>query len=256
MLLIGEATVNLQLGSICSLKSFPVVSNLKGDCLIGRDILSSHVETKEIYTKLENVINKMSLNINDYYEPTENDSFNIFSFSINEKEEDPEEKARTKLEAEIKKLCEQISVAKLSQLTQANKVEHVIKLTDNTPIRQKERQIPFYKQQELRDMLREMLEAGIIQKSNSPYRSPIRLVGKPDGSLRITIDFKKLNDKTIKDAYSVPDTWITINKLSQAKYFTKLDQDTTKLNNIQIVDHIQLLLLKTVFMNFVQCQWD
>jgi hypothetical protein len=39
-----------------------------------------------------------------------------------------------------------------------------------------------------------MLDAGIIGKSESPYRSPIRIVGKQDGSLRITIEFRKIND--------------------------------------------------------------
>lgn len=58
MLLIGEATVNLQLGSTISTKSFPIVSNLKEDCLIGRDILSSHINLKQSYYKLENAINE------------------------------------------------------------------------------------------------------------------------------------------------------------------------------------------------------
>jgi putative transposase len=68
-----------------------------------------------------------------------------------------------------------------------------------------------------------MLDAGIIGKSESPYRSPIRIVGKPDGSLIITIDFRKINDITIKDAYSVPNTWLLILDLAKSRYFTKLD---------------------------------
>jgi hypothetical protein len=130
---------------------------------------------------------------------------------------------REQAEVIIKEMCEKISVEKLNQLTRSNNVMHEIKVINETPIRQKPRRIPYHKQKELREMLQEMLEAGIIKESNSPWRSPIKLVSKSDGSLRITIDFRKLNKVTVKDAYSLPDTWELISKLSKSRYFTKLD---------------------------------
>ena len=65
-----------------------------------------------------------------------------------------------------------------------------------------------------------MLEAGAISPSKSPYSSNVVLVRKKDGSLRFCIDFKKLNSCTIKDAYTLPRIYDTIDTLIGAKYFS------------------------------------
>ena len=49
-----------------------------------------------------------------------------------------------------------------------------------------------------------MLQLGAIRKSKSPWASAVVLVCKKDGSLRFCIDLRKLNEKTIKDAYALP----------------------------------------------------
>ena len=49
-----------------------------------------------------------------------------------------------------------------------------------------------------------MLKVGAIRKSVRPWASPVVLVWKKDGSLRFCIDLRKLNSRTIKDAYSLP----------------------------------------------------
>ena len=69
--------------------------------------------------------------------------------------------------------------------------------------------------------LKEMLDAGAIRESESPYSSNV-LVKKRDGSLRFCIDFRKLNSRTIRDSYNLPPIDYTIDTLIGAKYFTKL----------------------------------
>ncbi|MGB2685899.1 MAG: pol polyprotein, partial [Olleya sp.] len=75
----------------------------------------------------------------------------------------------------------------------------------------------------LRGYIDENLEKGFIRESTSPAGSPVLFVQKKDGSLRLCVDYRKLNDITIKDCYALP----LINELQDrfqgATVFTKLD---------------------------------
>ena len=68
-----------------------------------------------------------------------------------------------------------------------------------------------------------MLEIGAISESKSPWGSAVMLVRKKDGSLRFCIDLRKLNARTIKDAYSLPRIEETLDRLNGAQWFTLLD---------------------------------
>ena len=77
--------------------------------------------------------------------------------------------------------------------------------------------------EEVRQHLKEMLEADAIRPSQSPFSSNVMLVRKKDGSFRFCIDFRKLNSHTVRDAYTLPHIDDTIDTLTGAKYFSKLD---------------------------------
>ena len=64
-----------------------------------------------------------------------------------------------------------------------------------------------------------MLKNGVIEESDSPYSSPILIVRKKDGSVRFCIDFRFLNDKTIKDKFPIPSIEEIKDDLKGAKYF-------------------------------------
>ena len=68
-----------------------------------------------------------------------------------------------------------------------------------------------------------MEEIGAIRRSNSPWASPEVLVCKKDGSLRFCIDLRKLNARTIKDAYSLPQIEESLDCLNGACIFSSLD---------------------------------
>ena len=68
-----------------------------------------------------------------------------------------------------------------------------------------------------------MLDIGAIRCSNSPWSSPLVLVRKKDGSLRFCIDLRKLNVRTVKDAYSLPRIEDALDSLNGACIFTSLD---------------------------------
>ena len=68
-----------------------------------------------------------------------------------------------------------------------------------------------------------MLEIGAIQRSISPWASPLVLVWKKIGSLRFCIDLRKLNNRMIKDAQSLPRIEDSLDCLDGVTIFTSLD---------------------------------
>ena len=67
------------------------------------------------------------------------------------------------------------------------------------------------------------LKTGIIRPSKSPAGAPILFNKKPDGSLRLCVDYQGLNNLTIKNRYPLPLIGESLDRLDQAKRFTQLD---------------------------------
>ena len=102
-------------------------------------------------------------------------------------------------------------------------VKHHIQLGNYTPIKDRYCRIPPHQYEEVQKHLKEMLDIGTIRCSNSPWASPVVLVRKKDGSLRFCIDLRKLNARTVKDAYSLPRIEDALDSLNGACIFTSLD---------------------------------
>ena len=80
-----------------------------------------------------------------------------------------------------------------------------------------------YEKQELRKMIQEYLDAGVIKESESPHTSRIVLTKKKNGSLRMCVDFRKLNKLVIRDHFPIPNIEDQLSKLHGKKYFSGLD---------------------------------
>jgi hypothetical protein len=78
-------------------------------------------------------------------------------------------------------------------------------------------------QMEMDNFIKENLAKGYIRQSQSPMASPMFFVKKKDGGLRPCQDYRYLNDWTIKNAYPLPLISELMDKIKDAKYFTKLD---------------------------------
>ena len=83
-------------------------------------------------------------------------------------------------------------------------IPHEIKVSDGPPIRLPYQRIPPHLMPEVQSMLQEMLKQGIIRHSKSSFASLIVVVKKKDGSLRLCVDYKQLNDQTVKDSFPLP----------------------------------------------------
>ena len=75
----------------------------------------------------------------------------------------------------------------------------------------------------LREYLEKMLHRGWIRRSSSPAGAPILFVPKKDGGLRLCVDYRGLNEITIKNRAPLPLISETLDRLSKAVIFTKLD---------------------------------
>ncbi|XP_035217282.1 neuroligin-2-like [Stegodyphus dumicola] len=94
-----------------------------------------------------------------------------------------------------------IFAASVTELTGCDTILHNINLRDNIPVRQKPYKVPYHLRDELDRQVAELLEANIIQESDSPYSAPVLFVKKADNTYRLVTDFRKLNEKTIEDSF-------------------------------------------------------
>ena len=83
-------------------------------------------------------------------------------------------------------------------------VEHEINTGDSSPIRCAPRRMSPQKMKKEEECVTEMLTGGQIEPSDNPWSSPVVLVTNKNGGTRFCVDYRRLNDVTVKDAYPLP----------------------------------------------------
>jgi hypothetical protein len=76
---------------------------------------------------------------------------------------------------------------------------------------------------ELKKQIEELLEKGFIRPSSSPWGAPVLFVSKKDGSRRMCVDYRSLNEVTIKNKYPLPRIEDLFDQMKGAKIFSKID---------------------------------
>ncbi|GBM31329.1 Transposon Ty3-I Gag-Pol polyprotein [Araneus ventricosus] len=104
--------------------------------------------------------------------------------------------------------------------------QYGINTGNHSPIKRYQRRFPLVKKGEAERLVKEMVDNGIIEESSGPWASPIVLVKKKDGSTRFCVDYRKLNEITIKDRYPLP--WIddTMDALNGSHWFLTFDLES------------------------------
>ena len=101
---------------------------------------------------------------------------------------------------------------------------HSIEIKSGTrPIRLSPYRVNPEKSEQIRKELDLMIKMGVIEESNSPWASPVVLIPKADGSIRFCIDYRRVNDVTLPDAFPLPRVEDLIDKIGQSRYLTKID---------------------------------
>ncbi|KAL7634312.1 UNVERIFIED_CONTAM: hypothetical protein RMT77_014689 [Armadillidium vulgare] len=105
----------------------------------------------------------------------------------------------------------------------ATNITHNIELESDRPVRVPVRRVQGPLAQEIEKECKDLLEGNIIRPSKSPFSAPVVPVRKPDGSLRLCIDYRKLNNATKGDSFPLPNLIDMIYNMYGNKFFTTID---------------------------------
>lgn len=104
-------------------------------------------------------------------------------------------------------------------------LKHKIPTAVAHPIKKPLRRVPYHTQKEMDNQIENMLKKDVFTPSKSPWASGIVLVKKKDESKRFCVDYRRLNDVTIKDAYPLPRIDESLDQLAGSKRFSCLDMN-------------------------------
>jgi hypothetical protein len=103
-------------------------------------------------------------------------------------------------------------------------IEFAIDLAPETaPIAKRPYRMAATELAELKKQLSELELKGYVRPSSSPWGAPVLFVKKKDGSMRLCVDYRALNEVTIKNKYPLPRIDDLFDQLKGAKYFSKID---------------------------------
>jgi len=107
------------------------------------------------------------------------------------------------------------------KLTATHVLQHQITTTDDHPINTRQYRFPQVHKEEINKQVEDLLQEGIVKPSQSPYNTPIWIVPKKDDSKgnkrwRMVLNFRALNEKTIGDAYPLPNIVDILDQLGGA----------------------------------------
>ncbi|GBG70242.1 hypothetical protein CBR_g6370 [Chara braunii] len=102
-------------------------------------------------------------------------------------------------------------------------IQHEIQTGNHSPIHCKPYRYSLIERKKVLERIREFEASGWIEPTTGPWSFPVVLVPKKNGSIRICIDYRKLNEITIKDVYPLPRIDDLLDAIGCANYFSKFD---------------------------------
>ena len=129
--------------------------------------------------------------------------------------------------AEVETMLREESAAFARDGEDLGRIKHLqmtIQLKDQQPVQNTYTSIPRPLYQEVKTYLSDLITRGWITKSHSPYSSPVVCVRKKDGTLRLCVDYRELNRKTVPNRQPIPRIRDVLDSLGGNTWFSTLDQ--------------------------------
>ena len=101
--------------------------------------------------------------------------------------------------------------------------EHRINTGDQLPVAVPPYRMNPAKKELLKTEIDKLLEDGIIEECESPYASPVVLIPKPNGKVRLCVDYRKLNSQTVADSYPLPRMDDLLHEAKPTSFMTTID---------------------------------
>ncbi|KII66299.1 Transposon Ty3-G Gag-Pol polyprotein [Thelohanellus kitauei] len=222
--LVGIANLSIQINDRFVEHEFYIVETLLYPLIFGVDFLYKYVPTIDFYhDTLEIVGMKMTIwntlrseiNTIDY-----NKLNSIIETLISSC--DPSSTMKSDLQRILQSYSDILSLDEYD-IGKCTLFEHKMDTNNACPIKQNSRRLSIHKMNKLKKLVDSLLRTGVIRRSYFSWSSPIVLIQKKCGGLRLCVDYRKLNNATISDAHPLPRIDETLDNLQGPKGFTTLD---------------------------------
>jgi len=128
---------------------------------------------------------------------------------------------------------------------------HHVELVDGAkPIKQIAYRLSHIQLTALKEELKKLIDKGLISPSHSPWSSPIVLVPKKNGRWRLYVDYRLINNITIKDVYSLPKIQEIFDALKDATIFSTIDLFSGYHQIPMLVDDQEVISFTTKYGNY------
>ncbi|UYV78515.1 hypothetical protein LAZ67_16001841 [Cordylochernes scorpioides] len=152
---------------------------------------------------------------------------NLIEESEQKEHEEPQfqinENLSYKENEQLKQVLEKYADLFSSGLGRSNLAKHRIDTEGAKPIKHKPYRVSAKEREIIKEQIDEMLRDGIIRPSSSPWSFAVILVKKRDGKYRFCVDYRNLNDVTVKDVYPIPRIDEVLDTLQGSKYLSAID---------------------------------
>jgi hypothetical protein len=152
--------------------------------------------------------------------PNENELFAICSATLEESANVINKEGK----ALVKEFADIFPTELPNELPPQRSIDHAIDLLPGSePPSKPTYRLSYVEMNELQKQMTDLVSKGFIRPSTSPFGAPVLFVHKKDGTLRLCVDYRALNKVTIKNRYPLPRIEELMDRLTGAKYFSKID---------------------------------